>query len=89
MLLKTEPALIFPGQRRNVGTRQPPSQLVVLLRVERRVRAIRPGVVLGTVVCGIHDDGVVPPMRRRDAGMDLADRLVPSQVAEMPSYSAD
>ena len=26
--LKTEPALILPGQRKNAGTRQPPSQFV-------------------------------------------------------------
>jgi branched-subunit amino acid aminotransferase/4-amino-4-deoxychorismate lyase len=30
-----------------------------------------------------------PPMSRRDGGMDLADRLLTPQVAEMSRYSAD
>src|SRR5271169_498422 len=61
MPLKTEPALILPGQRGNAPSAFP---VGVLLRSEGRVGAIRPGVVLWAVVGGVHDDGVVGDTQR-------------------------
>ena len=92
MPLKTEPALILPGQRRNAGTRQAPSQLVSFCAAERRVGAIRPGVVLGAVVGGIHDDGVVGDAQLVKLVEQLADLLVvgdhPIAVVVLPALAA-
>jgi hypothetical protein len=60
----------------------------VFLRAERRVRAIRPGVVLGTVVCGIHDDGVVGDTQLVELGEQLADPLVVSGPSDRRSRLA-
>jgi hypothetical protein len=44
---------------------------------------------LETEFCGQRLSTHAPPMSRRDGGMDLADRLLPPQVAEISPYSAD
>ena len=48
----------------------------VLLAAERRVGAVRPGVVLRTVVGGVHDDGVVGDAQLVELVEHLADLLV-------------
>ena len=48
-----------PGQRMKHGHAPAAFPVRVLLAAERRSRAVRPGVVLGTVVGRVHDDRVV------------------------------
>ena len=48
----------------------------VLLAAERRVGAVRPGVVLRAVVGGVHDDGVVGDAQLVELVEHLADLLV-------------
>ena len=59
MPFRTEPALIFPGQRIMQGTRQAPLPVGVFVAAKRRVAAVGPSVVLRAVVGGVHDDGIV------------------------------
>jgi hypothetical protein len=47
------------------------------------------GATLETEICGQRLSTARPPMSRRDSGIDLADRLLPPQVAGMSRYSAD
>ncbi len=76
MPFRTEPALILPGQRMKAGTRQRAFPVRVLLAAERRVGAIRPCIVLGAVVGGIHDDGVIGDAQFIKLVEHLADLLV-------------
>ncbi len=48
----------------------------ILLASERAVGAVRPGVVLGAVVGGVHDDGVVGDAQLIELVEHLADLLV-------------
>src|ERR1700721_37035 len=76
-------------ERRNAPA---PFPVRVLLGAERRVGAIRPGVVLGAVVGGIHDDGVVGDAQLIKLGEQLADLLVvsdhPIAVVVLPALAA-
>ena len=48
----------------------------VLLTAERRIRAIRPGVILRAIVSGIHDDGVIGDAQLIDLVEDFSDLFV-------------
>ena len=92
MPFRTEPALILPGQRMNARHAPAAFPVGVLLAAERRVGAIRPGVVLGAVVGGIHDDGVVGDAQLVELVEHLADLLVvgdhPIAVVVLPALAA-
>ncbi len=92
MPFSTVPALILPGQRRNAGTRQAPSQLVSFWLRNGVLARIGPGVVLRAVVGGIHDDGVIGDAQFIELVEHLADLLVvgdhPIAVIVLPALSA-
>ena len=79
MPLKTEPGLILPGQRSERRNAPAAFPVGVFHHAERRVGAVRPGVVLGAVVGGIHDDGVVGDAEFIELVEQFADLLVVSR----------